>query len=97
MLKASCLSIVFSECNRLYDYSNVVDEAPAAKKKEDVHVPAKNIGDIKSAEKVQFAPVIPFIFLYHLYYCSIDSVYMYTVIHVITVTMMMVWYFRVIK
>ena len=30
-----------------------VDEAPAAKKKEDVHVPAKNIGDIKSAEKVK--------------------------------------------
>ena len=32
-----------------------IDEAPAAKKKEDVHVPAKNIGDIKSAEKVNLA------------------------------------------
>ena len=30
-----------------------VGEAPVAKKKEDVHVPAKNIADIKSAEKVK--------------------------------------------
>ena len=29
-------------------------EAPVAKKKEDVHVPAKNIADIKSAEKVHY-------------------------------------------
>ena len=39
--------------------SNIIGEAPSAKKKEDVHVPAKNIGDIKSAEKVRFAPVPP--------------------------------------
>jgi hypothetical protein len=46
------------------NYNNIADEAlAAAKKKEDVHVPAKNIGDIKSAEKVQFAP-IPLTYLY---------------------------------
>ena len=39
--------------------SNIADEAPAAKKKEDLHVPAKNIGDIKSAEKVRITPVLP--------------------------------------
>ena len=36
----------------LSTYLYNADETPAAKKKEDVHVPAKNIGDIKSAEKV---------------------------------------------
>ena len=52
------------DCFKLYYLNfNIADEAPAAKKKEDVHVPAKNIGDIKSAEKVQTAP-IPLTYMY---------------------------------